>query len=209
MKKIYHLLTLMLLMNISLVLSASSQNQVAQTVYVHDDDLNGTLLSDVQVIGEDTAGNSFEGIADENGAVVIYGQPGTWQFTFMKEGYDTLNLNYDVIQTGEGAVYLNRAAQPQDQVSHTVYVYDGDFNGTLLSDVHVIGKDAAGNSFEGFTDSNRSVVIYGEPGTWQFMFLKEGYDPLILDYDITQTGEGAVYLQKATQSQDQAEISQE
>jgi len=44
-------------------------------------------------------------------AYVISGQPGTWQFSFTKEGYDPLNLNYNVTETGEGAVYLQRTVQ--------------------------------------------------------------------------------------------------
>ncbi len=209
MKKLFYLLILVVLMNIGMVLTASSQEQVAQTVYVYDGDLNGSLLSDVQVTGEDAVGTSFDEITDSNGAVVIHGAPGTWRFAFMKEGYDTLDLNYDVAETGEGAVYLQKASQPQGQVSQTVYVFEGEFNGTLLPDVHIIGKDSAGNSFEGVTDSNGTAVIYGEGGLWQFMFMKEGYEPLNLDYDVSKTGEGAVYLQRATQSQDQAEAPQE
>jgi hypothetical protein len=209
MKKIYYSLILILLMNISTVLTASSQEQVSQTVYVFDEDFNGSSLSDVQVTGEDAGGNSFEGLTDENGSVVIYGEPGTWQFTFTKNGYDTLNLNYDVTQTDEGAVYLQRTTQPQDQVALTIYVYDEGTEGTLLSDVQIIGKDAAGNSFEGITDSNGAVFLYGQPGTWKLTFLKEGFDPLNLDQDIIQSGESAVYLQRTTQSQDQAETSQD
>jgi len=89
------------------------------------------------------------------------------------------------------------AVSAQDQVSQTVYVYEGDFNGTL-SDTQVTGQDASGNSFEGITDSNGVVVISGQPGTWHFAFMKDGYKPLELNYDVTENGEGAVYLQKAT-----------
>jgi hypothetical protein len=182
----------------------SSQDQVSQTVYVYDGDFNGTTLSDVQVTGQDAAGNSFEGVTDSNGVAVIGGQPGTWYFAFNKDGYNLLELNYNVTETGEGAVYLQKATQTEGQVSltqnrvfQTVYVYDGDFNGTMLSDVQVTGQDAAGNSFEGVTDSNGVVAIGGQPGTWYFAFNKDGYNPLELNYNVTETGEGSVYLQKA------------
>jgi len=208
MKKSYCLTILMLLIGSSMILTASSQEQVAQTVYVHEGDLNGTLLSGVQVTGQDAAGNSFEGTTNSNGVVVINGQPGAWQFTFTKESYDSLNLNYDVTDSGEGAVYLQKATPSQEQVVQTVYVHEGDLNGTLLSGVQVTGLDAAGNSFEGTTNSNGVVVINGQPGTWQFTFTKEGYDSLNLNYDVTDSGEGAVYLQKATPSQEQVEPSQ-
>jgi tetratricopeptide (TPR) repeat protein len=116
MKKSYYLPILLLLMS-SMVLTASTQEQVSQTVYVYEGDFNGTLLSDIQVTGQDAAGSSFEGITDSNGSIVINGQPGTWQFTFMKEGYNPLSLDYDVIQTGEGAVYLQRTAQLQENAT--------------------------------------------------------------------------------------------
>ena len=111
MKNGYCLAALILLIGSSMVLTASSQEQVAWTVYVHEGDLNGTMLSDVQVTGQDAASNSFQGITDSNGVVVINGQPGTWQFSFTKEGYDPLSLNYNVTETGEGAVYLQKTAQ--------------------------------------------------------------------------------------------------
>ena len=79
----------------------------------------------------------------------------------------------------------------------TIYVHEGDLNGTMLSGVQMIGKDAAGNIFHRITDSNGLVVASGKPGTWQFNFTKEGYTPLSLRYDVTQTDEGAVYLESA------------
>jgi hypothetical protein len=192
----YSLILFILLIGSSMVLTASSQEQVAQTVYVLEGDINGTMLSDVQVTGQDASGNGFQGITDSNGVVVINGQPGTWQFSFSKEGYNPLSLNYDVTETGEGAVYLQRTSQSQEQVAQTVYVHEGDLNGTMLSDVQVAGQDASGNGFQGITDSNGVVVINGQPGTWQFSFYKEGYNPLSLNYDVTETGEGGVYLQR-------------
>ena len=45
------------------------------------------------------------------------------------------------------------------------------------------------------------MVVSGQPGTWQFNFTKEGYSPLSLSYDVTQTDEGAVYLVSADAAQ--------
>ena len=70
----------------------------------------------------------------------------------------------------------------------------------MLSNVQVTGQDATGNGFQGITDSNGVVVVSGQPGTWQFSFTKDGYDPLSLNYNVTETGEGAVYLQRTVQS---------
>ena len=111
------LAVLMLLIGSSMILPASSQEQVSQTVYVYDGDFNGTLLSGVQVAGQDAAGNSFSGITDSNGVAVVSGQPGTWQFVFIKDGYETLDLSYNVTETGEGAVYLVRSNQLTEQIA--------------------------------------------------------------------------------------------
>ncbi|MDQ1261285.1 MAG: Lipoprotein NlpI [Euryarchaeota archaeon] len=256
------LAVLMLLIGSSLILTASSQEQVSQTVYVYDGDFNGTLLSGVQVAGQDATGKSFSGITDSNGVAVLSGQPGTWLFVFIKDGYETLDLSYNVTETGEGDVYLVRSnqlteqiAQPlnnqqfeaiseanttgeaqleanaiplveteldqegegqnptknslilpassQDQVSQTVYVYDGNFNGTLLSGVQVAGQDAAATSFSGITDSNGVAVVSGQPGTWRFAFTKDGYETLNLIYNVTETDEGAVYLVRSDRPQGQ------
>ncbi len=109
MKKGYRLAILICLIASSIALTAFAQEQVAFTVYVHDGDLNGTELSGVEVAGQDAAGSSFEGTTDSDGAVVLSGQPGTWKFTFTKEGYDSLNLNYDVTTTDYGDVYLQKS----------------------------------------------------------------------------------------------------
>jgi hypothetical protein len=197
MKKGYYL-TILGLLVCSMVWTAGAQDQATQTVYVHEGDINGTLLAGVQVTGQDAAGNNFQGTTDFNGAVVLSGQPGTWQFSFYKDGYDPLSLNYDVIQSGIGGVYLQKSLPSQsNQIAWTVYVHEGDINGTLLAGVQVTGQDAAGNNFQGTTDLNGAVVLSGQPGTWQFSFYKDGYDPLSLNYDVTESGEGAVYLQSS------------
>ena len=87
-----------------MVLTACSQEQVSITIYVHEGDLNGTLLSDVQVTGQDAAGSSFTGTTDSDGALTVSRQPGTWMFKFEKDGYDTLNLNYDDRDPGSGSL---------------------------------------------------------------------------------------------------------
>jgi uncharacterized GH25 family protein len=173
------------------------QKAVDFTVYVNEGSLGGAPLSGVDITGQDAAGNSFEETTDSNGAAVISGEPGTWQFTFSKQGYDSLNLNYNVTETEEAATYLQRPAQPaelQEQATLTIDVHESSLNGTALSGVDVTGKDATGNNFEGTTDSNGAVAISGAPGTWQFTFSKQGYDTLTLSYNVTQTEEVAAYL---------------
>lgn len=113
------LAALVLLIGCSMISIAYSQDQVSQSVYIYEGDFNGTLLSGVHVAGKDAAGNSFEGITDSNGAVTLSGQSGTWQFVFVKEGYETLSLSYDVIETGEGAIYLVRSDQSYEQIAQS------------------------------------------------------------------------------------------
>lgn len=196
MEKIYRLVILVFLALCGMALTAYSQEQAALTIYVHESDLNGTMLSGVQVVGEDAAGNDFAGITDSDGVVVIYGEPGTWQFAFSKEGYESVDLSYDVAETEEAAAYLQKTTSSLEEVALTIYVHEGDLNGTLLSDVQIMGEDAAGNEFAGVTDSNGAVVIYGQPGTWQFTFFKEGYESLDLSYDVAETETAAAYLEK-------------
>jgi hypothetical protein len=196
MQKESCLAILVLIIGSITMLTAFAQDQVSQTVRVYENNSNGTALSDVQVKALDEMGVLLEGITDSNGVVVISGQPGTWQFIFMKDGYNSLDLYFNVTETGEDAVYLQREAQ--NQVTQTVFVHEGDLNGTMLSDVRVTGQDAAGINFEGITDSKGVVVISGQPGTWQFIFMKDGYSPLESDYNVTKTDYDNVYLQKAT-----------
>lgn len=197
MKRVYRLAILVLLALCSMALTAYSQEEVALTVYVHESDLNGTMLSGVRITGEDADGNEFTGITDDNGAAVVRGQPGTWQFAFNKEGYQPLDLRYDVAETDEAAAYLLKETSSQDEVALTIYIHVGDLNGTLLSGVQIAGEDAAGNEFSEITDSDGAAIVRGQPGTWQFAFSKEGYQPLDLSYDVAETESAAAYLLKA------------
>jgi hypothetical protein len=175
-----------------------AQEQVTLTIYVHDGNLTGLQLSGVQVAGQDAAGNSFNQLTNSAGSVVINGQPGTWQFTFSKYGYNPVSLNYSVSETQTTAAYLQRITQPQENVVLTIYVHDESLTGPALPGVQVTGQDASGNSFDQQTSSDGSVVINGQPGTWQFTFSKDGYNPVSLNYNVTETQTSAAYLQKIT-----------
>lgn len=222
MIKISYFVAMMLLIVCTLIAPASSQEQVSQTVYVFDGDFNGTPLAGVQIAGQDAAGSSFSGITDVNGTAIVSGQAGEWLFVFIKDGYETLDLNYSVTETGEGAVYLvksdqqtaqnaeRQAASPLDQVSQnqasqnrvsqTIYVYDGDFSGSLLPEVQISGQDAAGSSFSAVTGSKGFAVLSGQAGVWRFEFEKDGYKNLNLNYSVTETGVGKVYLVRSKET---------
>lgn len=193
MKILYYLAAM--LISCGMILPAASQDQVALTVYVHDGSLDGALLPGVRVSGYDAAYGEFAGMTDSNGAAVVSGTPGVWQFKFQKAGYDELNLDYNATQTEEAAAYMTKN-ESVDIVALTVYVHDGSLDGDLLSDVSIKGQDGAGNEFTGTTDSQGAVIIEGEPGTWQFAFQKDGYDILFLKYNATQAEDAAAYLEK-------------
>ncbi|MFB3765907.1 MAG: hypothetical protein ACE14P_11775 [Methanotrichaceae archaeon] len=109
MRNSYHLAVLICLAICSIALTASAQEQVTFTVYVHEGIFNGTALSGVQVTGYDAIDNSFADTTDADGAAALSGQPGTWQFIFTKAGYETLKLSYDVTETDYGDVYLQKS----------------------------------------------------------------------------------------------------
>jgi hypothetical protein len=183
-------------------------SQVALTVDVHKESIDGVPLSGMLITGLDAAGNSFEAFTNSSGSAVISGEPGSWQFNFAKDGYMSASLDYNVTETHEAAAYLHATEisnpapmQSQDLgneqklVALTADIHAGSINGAPLSGVQITGLDAAGNAFEALTNSSGSAVISGEPGTWQFGFAKEGYVSTSLNYNVTETQEAAAYLQ--------------
>ncbi|MDM7940229.1 MAG: hypothetical protein QUS07_07800, partial [Methanothrix sp.] len=90
----------------------------------------------------------------------------------------------------------------QNYVTLKLYVLErGSNNDQLIPGVTVAIMDAAGNEFEGTTDSNGVVVFNGQPGTWQFVLYKEGYKTAKMAYNVTQSQAAAAYLQEADQAQ--------
>ena len=107
-----------------------------------------------------------------------------------------MSLAYNVTKTSTAIASVDRIDQSPEPVALTIYVHDGDINGAMLAGVQVTGQDAAGNGFEGMTDSGGTVTINGVPGTWQFILSKEGYDTINLDYDVTQTEEIVAFFRE-------------
>lgn len=177
--------------------AASAQDQIALSVYVHEGSLNGTVLSGVQVSGQDARGSSIDATSDENGVAVLKGLPGTWKLAFKKDGYEPIELTYEATQTEEVAAYLEKTVS-SSPISLTLYVYEGSMNGTALSGVKVTGKDAAGTGFSTKTDSSGIAILAGTPGSWEMTLTKDGYSPVVgLDFDATVSEDVGAYLQKA------------
>jgi len=180
-----------------LTTTALSSDQIALSIYVHEGNLNGTVLSGVRITGQDSSGSSLQGTTDSQGIAVIRGNPGAWQLSFQKDGYESLSIDYDALQTEEVAAYLEKKPSTQ-QVSLTISVYEGDLNGSALSGVEITGTDAAGSELEATTDSNGMAVLSGTPGSWELNLAKAGYSSIdYLSYDAVQTEEVGAYLEKA------------
>lgn len=115
------------------------------------------------------------GLTDSKGYVVIKGKPGTWKLTFSRKGSSLLAQFTMSRQLVRLPHIFNRISRCQEQVALTIYVREGNPTGPQLSGVRVAGQDATGNSFSQLTYLDRSVVISGQPGTWQFTFSKVVY----------------------------------
>ncbi|MHB8119373.1 MAG: hypothetical protein ACYDHX_11685 [Methanothrix sp.] len=176
--------------------TALAQEQIALSIYVHEGNLNGTMLSGVQVTGQNADGSSLKATTDANGVAVVKGVPDTWQLAFEKANYQTLKLTYDAVQTEEVAAYLEKTVS-SDPIFLTLYVYEGSLNGTALSGVQIAGRDANGSEFTATTDASGSAVISGTPGSWELTLTKAGNRSVInLSFDATESEEVGAYLEK-------------
>ncbi len=92
------------------------------------------------------------------------------------------------------------AASAQEQIALSIYVHEGNLNGTMQSDVQVTGQDAKGSPLKATTDANGIAVVKGVPGTWQLALEKANYQPIELTYEAVQTEEVAAYLEKTIYS---------
>ncbi len=118
-----------------------SPSTVVLILYVLERKGNGTPLSGVAVTVYDATGNIFNGMTSSNGPLVISGQPGKWQFSLAKEGYETANIAFDVTSTSTAIASMERIIQTMESATLTILVHDGDLNGAMLAGVQVSGQD--------------------------------------------------------------------
>ncbi len=194
MKIRYYLAAILIICGLSN--PALSQEQATLTINVHNGALDGTALEGVYITGTDASGSEFSQVTDSDGVAVVSGEPGVWQFTFAKAGYNPLYLTYNATQDEQTAAYLEKN-EDASLITLAVYVHDSDLNGELLSGVQIDGTDGSGNEFSGVTDSSGVAAITGEPGIWLFEFQKTDYDILSLKYNATVSEETAVYLDRS------------
>lgn len=196
--KPHRLLVALFMVCCCMALTASAQEQIALSIYVHEGNLNGTMLSGVQVTGQDAKRGSLTATTDANGVAVVKGAPGTWQLTLEKANYQSIELPYDAVQTEEVAAYLEKTIS-SDPITLTLYVYEGSLNGTALSGIQITGRDAAGSEITATTDASGSAIISGTPGSWELTLSKTGYRSVInLSFDAAESEEVGAYLEKVT-----------
>jgi hypothetical protein len=84
---------------------ALGPKEVTLTLYVHEGNPSGPLLSGVRVTGNDAAGKSFDKTTD-GGYVAITGAPGTWSFTVSKEGYGPKSWSQPITATDRKDAFI-------------------------------------------------------------------------------------------------------
>lgn len=83
-------------------------SHVTLTLYVHDGDTNGPVISGAQVTGQDGSENSFQQTTDNNGYVTIDGTQGTWSFTASAPGYETNGWSQSITLTCTKHAFLQK-----------------------------------------------------------------------------------------------------
>jgi outer membrane protein assembly factor BamB len=96
--------------------TATEQEEVTLTLYVHEGSTGGPIIVGAQVTGQDGAGNSFSQTTSSNGYVTLAGAPGTWSFIASKTGYQTNSWSQSIATTGEKHAYLQYEGQIPEQV---------------------------------------------------------------------------------------------
>jgi outer membrane protein assembly factor BamB len=87
----------------------TEQEEVALTLYVHENSASGPVIAGVRVTGEDGAGNSFDQTTNASGYVTLTGVAGTWSFTAAKSGYNANSWSQDIASTCTKHAYLTLA----------------------------------------------------------------------------------------------------
>lgn len=90
----------------------TEQEEVALTLYVHENSASGPVIVGARVTGQDGAGNSFDQTTKSSGYVTITGTPGTWSFTASKSGYNSNSWSQDITATCTKHAYLTMGEQP-------------------------------------------------------------------------------------------------
>lgn len=182
---------------------SGTKSAVTLTIYIHDGDQNGPVIPDATVTGQDGSGNSFQQTTDSDGYVTIKRDLGTWSFSVSADGYQTNSWSQDITDDCTKHAFLQKA---NPQVTLTLYLNEGNQDGSTIPDAIVTGSDGSGNSFRQTTDSDGCVTIYGDPGTWSFTASADGYQTNSWEQDMTDDCTKYAYLQKEKQSSENSVV---
>ncbi len=89
--------------------STKTSDSVTLTLYVHDETVNGPVISNAQVTGQDASGNIFQQTTNSNGYATITGYPGTWSFSVSVDGYETNSWSQPVTETDTKDAFLQKS----------------------------------------------------------------------------------------------------
>jgi hypothetical protein len=172
--------------------------KVTLTLYIHDSDKNGPVIPGVQVTCKDGSGNYIEEITDSSGYVTVDGDPGTWSFTASAEGYETKSWDQEITEKCTKRATLTKSAKTSKEqlVTVTLYVYEGNKEGTIISGAQVAGQDGLGKSFKG-TAYSQGIDIKGYSGSWLFTVSASGYETNSWTEPITDYCTRNAFLQKS------------
>lgn len=95
-----------------MVLASSAMEQISLSIYVHEGNLNGTMLTGAQVSGQDADGSSMTATTDSNGVAVLNGVPGTWQLAIEKDNYQPIESTTMPQRPKKWPLILRRQHQP-------------------------------------------------------------------------------------------------
>lgn len=91
--------------------AASSQPivpKIALTLYVYEGRVGGPLIVGARVSGQDGGGSNFDQTTNASGYVTIFGRPGTWKFTAIRDSYQPNSWSQDIVSTCTRYAFLQK-----------------------------------------------------------------------------------------------------
>jgi hypothetical protein len=166
---------------VTAVKTAPNVDTIEVLLYMYEGSLSGFPLSSVSISGIDGNGAALSAITDSSGKISLSGDPGTWQFSASKAGYDSSTWTNHITGSKTLKGYLTKIQDttipPVQNTAQVILVmYNGPTSGSPLSGILITGQDGKGNAFSETTDSTGSVTLSGAQGTWQFSAAKIGYE---------------------------------
>jgi hypothetical protein len=162
--------------------------RISVRLIIHEGSFDGKVLSGVNLQGKDGQGNSFSGISDTNGVVLIngYSSGNDWQFSLTKNGYKSTSWTQSITKSSSLKAYITRSSgsgggddggDKDTRVTLRLYVHENSEQGSVIPGVIVSGTDGKGQDFVGQTNDNGYCTItgYASGNDWTFMMTHTDY----------------------------------